>query len=135
MRCSTKLNLPRLSLLILLFLVAGMWAQAYAGQRYVEVNWESLELTGQQRNHLQDLDEQWKSTVSEIVPRLEDNRRKLRRLMKSPEADKTEIIRLQEKINADKTRLKIRAFQIFQDKRRILNRDQQEKLQKMLEMH
>jgi hypothetical protein len=126
---------PNLSLMLLVTLMLSLGAQAYARHEYNEVNWDSLNLSNQQRSNLNSLDAQWHNTVTEVAPRIQGNEKKLKLLMNSSKADESQIIRLQEQIHEDKTRLKVQATQIFLDKRKCLNREQQDKLRKMINLH
>lgn len=110
----------------------NMSHQAFAKQGVHEVNWDQLDLTNHQRNLLDNLDEQWRSTVSDMVPRIRANEKKLKLLVMSPDANEAEILRLQQEIHEDKMRLKMEATQIFLHKRKVLSTTQQEKLMKML---
>lgn len=116
-------------------IVMGFWGQAQAKQEYLEVNWDSLDLSDSQRNNLKNLDNRWKSTVSDIVPRIQTNERKLKQLMQSSKPNEGEILKLQQQIHEDKTQLKMEATEIFLHKRKVLNNQQQEKLQKMINLH
>lgn len=130
-----KSVLSRLSFLFLITLIFSIWTQAMAKEEYVPVNWESLDLSSQQRNHLNSLDQTWKSIVSELVPRIQANEKKLKQMMHCASPNEDEILRLQQTIHEDKTKLKIQATQIFLDKRKVLTKDQQEKLRKMMSVH
>lgn len=130
-----KSMLPRLSLLLFITLVLSGWLQAMAKAEYVQVNWESLDLSSQQRNHLNSLDQTWKSLVTELVPRIQANEKKLKNMMNCTSPDEDEIMRVQQSIHEDKLKLKMQATQIFLDKRKVLTKEQQEKLRKIMSMH
>lgn len=124
--------LTPLAAVLVLAVLLGAWSQALAKQGYVQVNWDRLDLSSQQRNSLNNLDEQWHGTVSEVAPRLHENERKLKHLMRSPNADEEEILSLQQQIHKDKAQLKMEATQIFLNKRKVLNKEQQQKLRNMI---
>lgn len=131
-----KWFLSSLSLIMLACVLISSWEQAaYAKGDYHEVNWESLELSSQQREDLSELDDQWRQSVQELVPKIRTNERKLKRLMQSSQTDEDQILNLQQEIHDDKSKLKLQATQIFLMKRKILNKNQQGKLMKMMKMH
>ncbi len=125
-----RLIFSSLTLALLMALTSSN--DAFAKQQFREVNWETLELSDTQRSSLNRLDQQWKSSVNDLVPRIKANENKLQTLMKSSKPDEREIIRLQEQIHEDKMKLKLEATHIFLTKRKILNKDQQVKLQRMI---
>ncbi len=106
-----------------------------AKDEIVEIDWESLDLSTQQREQLHQLDRQWKSSVSQVAPRLQSNRKKLKTLMASPGGREEDILQLQQQIHQDNARLRMDATQIYLNKRRILNREQEEKLRYILNSH
>ena len=124
-----------LSVLVMACFVTGFCSQAIARQEYVHVNWDTLDLSSYQRNHLNELDQQWKSTVNELAPRIHQNQKKLKQLMSNPEADAGEIMQLQQEIHQDKSKLKIEATQIFLNKRKVLNQEQRDRLRQMLNLY
>lgn len=112
---------------LLLGLLTGV-----ACAEFVEVQWERLELSQDQKSNLTHLDKQWQNRYSEVVPRIHANEQKLRALMNSAHPDEHEIMRLQQQIHEDKMKLKMDATQIFLYKRRVLSREQDERLMQMM---
>lgn len=112
------------------FLAALLSGVAFA--EFIEVQWERLELSTSQRSNLTTLDRQWQGRYAELAPRIQANEQKLRALMNSAHPDEHEIMRLQQQIHEDKMQLKMDATQIFLHKRRILSREQDERLMKMM---
>lgn len=113
---------------LLLSLVTGL-----ACAEYVQVQWERLELSQDQRSNLTHLDKQWQNRYSELVPRIQANEQRLRKLMNASHPDEREIMQLQQEIHEDKLQLKMDATQIFLHKRRILSQDQDKKLMKLMQ--
>jgi Spy/CpxP family protein refolding chaperone len=126
---------PKVPVIFLFCLLLSCWLQAQAKQDLLEVNWDSLDLSDQQRSSLNNLDQQWKNTVSQIAPRLHANERLLKHMIYSSTPNEDQILQLQEDIHEDKMRLKMNATEIFLDKRRVLNPQQQEKLQQIINLH
>jgi len=100
---------------------------------FVQVQWERLELSQDQRSNLTHLDKQWQNRYTELVPRIQANEQKLRRMMNASHPDEREIMQLQQQIHEDKLQLKMDATQIFLHKRRVLSQDQDKKLMKMIQ--
>ncbi len=130
-----KSTLPYVSILVLFWAAISFCAKAQADNGYVRINWESLELSSQQRDTLNTLDQQWKTVVCKLAPRIRMNEEKLRELMNSDSPDEDQIIKLQEQIHQDKATLKVDATEIFLSKRKALNKEQQQKLREMLNMY
>ncbi len=117
--------------LTLLGLVALPLSPAMA-KEFQKVNWESLELSDDQRLRLTELDHQWHQTAEEAVPRIQRNQQRLRQLMASPNPSEEDVLAIQQRIHQDKLNLKMQATQIFLMKRKVLTPPQQAKLRKML---
>lgn len=124
-----------LSALVLFYVILSCWSQAIAKQEYKAVNWDSLDLSNQQRDSLNDLDEQWQSSLSEMAPRIQANERKLKLLMRSPKPNESDILKLQQQILEDKAKLKLEATQIFSLKRKLLKKEQEQKLIQMMDLY
>jgi hypothetical protein len=125
--------LPYLSLMVLIYVFVSFCSEVEAKPR--EIDWDSLDLSSQQRDQINQQDEQWRSAVSEAAPRIQMKERKLKKMMSSPQSDEQEILRLQQDIHEEKARLKMEATRIFLNKRKVLKRDQQQKLQNIINLH
>jgi hypothetical protein len=118
--------------LLALCVAAGFWLQAQAKSDFQEIQWETLDLSEQQRQSIQQLDQHWHSTVSEVVPRIQEQEKRLKHLMSSQKPDEPTILQVQQSIHQDKSRLKMEATQIFLRKRKILNKQQENRLLRMI---
>ncbi len=130
-----KSLLPKALMLLPVSIVVLGCLDLSARAEYQKVNWESLDLSSPQRTKLNQLDSEWQEVVSEVVPRLRVNQKKLKKLMGEQHPDEDEILEVQKAIHKDKAKLRMEATQIFLHKRKVLNEQQEEKLQKMLNMH
>lgn len=127
---------PIVTLSLVLGALLFVHAASFAAQgQFREVNWESLDLNSPQRSVLNNLNDQWRNTVSEIAPRIERNQNRLNQLMRSSESNEAEVLRLQQQIESDRARLKMEAMQIFLQKKRVLNSEQQQRLNQILGSH
>jgi Spy/CpxP family protein refolding chaperone len=128
-----KFRIPAVAVVVMIALVPMLWRTASAEQTGItRVNWDNLNLSEDQREQLDSMDQQWKNTVHELAPRIENNRRKLKLMMNESQPDENEIMELQQQVHEDQLKLKMRATKLYLGKKKVLNADQQEKFSQMM---
>ena len=97
-----------------------------------DVNWSSLNLTTDQSEHINQVDAQWRTTASQLMPQLQDDKSELVKLLNSPNTDQQKIMDLQNRINTNKSQLQNAAMQSYLKKKDYLNPEQQQQLQQLM---
>ena len=114
---------------ILLLMLLSVGASFASGPT---IHWEQLDLSPSQKNHIQDLDSQWKAIYNQLAPPIRQKEVRLMNLMGNPTSNEGDIADLQNEINADKVRLKQQATELFLSKRKCLRPDQKRRLMDMM---
>jgi Spy/CpxP family protein refolding chaperone len=96
------------------------------------INWNQLNLSPEQNNTIQSLNSDWNHQYMELKPAIDEEQRKLTRMLTDPNSDPLEIISLQASIERKRGQLKTVAINNYLHKRQILNMQQQQQLQDMV---
>ncbi len=121
---------PALALACVVGLCTG--GQAGADELRMCINWQRLNLTPQQSQQIQVLEQQWNHDYMEIQPSIVEEQRKLTRLLSDPKSDPLEIMSLQQSIARKREQLRAAATTNYLRKRQLLNEDQQHGLECMI---
>lgn len=103
---------------------------AWAGGR--DINWTSLNLSSDQSDRLEELEDDWKQTYATVFPQIEAERRELKQLLSNPNSDPNKIMQVQSRINQKKMLLHQEAMKVYLKKKDQLNPDQRNRLQQMI---
>lgn len=98
----------------------------------VNINWSGLELTNEQMVQMESLDNQWQKVQQMVRPKLIRDQQTLRNVITNPNLNEDYIRKLQRDIMLRQEQLRYEATENFLSKRRLLNKDQREKLHKMM---
>lgn len=97
------------------------------------VDWKKLNLSQQQSQQIQGLEQDWNSKYLKIQPEILEQQRKLARLLMDPKSDPLEIMSTNQRIANLKEHLRNEATTNYLKKRAILNPDQQHQLELMMQ--
>ncbi|HEY9787670.1 MAG TPA: hypothetical protein V6D17_19940 [Candidatus Obscuribacterales bacterium] len=126
-------SVRHISLLAALALLGSGQALAdEGGKAGCRIEWSKLNLTAQQSQQIDQLDQQWQQDFRSLKPLIDEAQRKKQRLLESHNADPLEIMRLQASIDQWKQQLNQAATANYLKKRQILNESQQHQLEQML---
>lgn len=128
--CMTVNKRPALVLACALGLASG--GQAFADELRMCINWQRLNLTPQQSQQIQVLEQQWSHDYMEIQPSIVEDQHKLTRLLSDPKSDPLEIMALQQAIARKREQLRAAATTSYLRKRQLLNENQQHGLEDMI---
>jgi Spy/CpxP family protein refolding chaperone len=95
-----------------------------------DIHWDSLNLTPQQENQIDQLESQWERTHAEVAAQIERDRAELKSLL--PLGDGQRIRALQNRITTNKMYLMNESMNTFLRKRDTLTPDQRNQLQRLL---
>lgn len=122
----------RLPVFIAITAALSMNAMAQAQERTCMIDWKALSLTPQQSQSIQQLDSQWKQDYQLLKPLIQEEQRKLQRLLETHNSDSLEVMALQGSIAKNKEKLAAAATANYLKKRQILNEHQQHQLEQMM---
>src|SRR5690349_18667858 len=117
----------KFSALLLAFLLASGVALAAD-----KINWGSLNLTQQQQQNINQLEDQWSQTCASTMPQIEADKAELMKHLNSPNGDQAKVLMLQNRISANKAKLQSASLQVFLKKKQQLNPDQRSQLQQLM---
>ena len=84
------------------------------------VDWSKLNLTQQQNQQIQTLESQWQQDYNQIKPSIQDEQRRLQRLLETHNADPVELMAVQQSITRKKEQLNAAATANYLRKRQVL---------------
>ena len=99
---------------------------------HCHIDWSKLNLSAQQSQQIQQLQQDWERQYNEIKPGISDDQRKLTRLLADHTSDPVEIMALQQSIARKKEALNAAATANYLKKRQLLNDNQQHSLELMI---
>jgi hypothetical protein len=117
---------------LILFLCLSVQSASADEARTSFINWNQLNLSTQQNNTIQSLNTEWNHQYMELKPAIDEEQKKLQRMLADPNSDPLEIISLQASIERKRGQLKTEAINNYLHKRQILNTQQQQQLQDMV---
>ncbi len=97
------------------------------------VDWSKLNLSAQQNQQIQTLESQWQQDYNQIKPSIQDEQRRLQRLLETHNADPVELMAVQQSITRKKEQLNAAATANYLRKRQVLNENQQHQLGVMIQ--
>ena len=121
-------------LLTVLLLCAQLFNAAIAADeaQATFINWNQLNLSPEQNNTIQSLNSEWNHQYMELKPAIDEEQKKLTRMLTEPNSDPLEIISLQASIERKRGQLKTAAISNYLHKRQVLNSKQQQRLHDMV---
>jgi Spy/CpxP family protein refolding chaperone len=96
------------------------------------INWSQLNLSPEQNNTIQSLNTEWNHQYMELKPSIDEEQKKLARMLADPNSDPLEVVSLQASIERKRGQLKTAAINNYLHKRQVLNSQQQQQLQDMV---
>ena len=127
------MRISRTSFAILAVLLAVPGAgPALADESRCSINWARLNLSPEQTQQIQSLEQQWNKDYMDLQPVIIDDQHKLTRLLSDPKSDPVEIMALQQAIARKKEQLRSNATANYLRKRQLLNEAQQHGLEDMM---
>lgn len=97
------------------------------------LDWKKLNLSSQQSQQIQTLEQDWNGKYMQIQPQIQEHQRKLARLLVDPKSDSLEIMSTNQTLTRLKEQLRNEATTNYLRKRSILNQDQQHQLESMMQ--
>ncbi|HEY9755727.1 MAG TPA: hypothetical protein V6C97_11235 [Oculatellaceae cyanobacterium] len=98
---------------------------------HCHVHWDKLNLSPQQSQQIQQIEDGWLKTYSETAPMIADEQQRLRKKI-GEHCDQLEIIQLHNAIDRQQMQLRQTAMMTFLKKRAVLNDNQQRSLEVMM---
>jgi Spy/CpxP family protein refolding chaperone len=111
--------------------VLALTAPVCADGQHCHVHWEKLNLTPQQSQQIQQIEQGWEKTYSETAPLIADEQQRLSKKL-GEHCDQLEIIQLHNSIDRKQMQLRQTAMMTFLKKRAVLNDNQQRSLEVMM---
>ena len=105
---------------------------AFAQHSQSTIDWKQLNLTTQQYQQVQLLEQDWNAKYMKLQPQILENQRKMLRLLADPRSDSLEIMATQQTVARLKEQLRNEATANYLRKRALLNVAQQRQLEGML---
>ncbi len=99
------------------------------------IDWSKLELSPQQSNQVQQLEQQWYKESGEILPQIREEQLKLQKLLAEHNPDSMQIVGLQQSIARRKEQLNLAAMQNYLSKKKLLNDKQQLQFEQMIQQN
>ncbi|MDH4378931.1 MAG: Spy/CpxP family protein refolding chaperone [Vampirovibrionales bacterium] len=105
----------------------------------VNVGWANsalfyeLDLTPQQTQSMQKLDDQWQGSYSQLQPQIEQDQTTLKRLIQAPSANSEQVMHVQNRLQRNRDALHQSATRIFMEKKERLTPEQRQRLHKMMD--
>lgn len=109
-----------------LLMICGAPALSEAKQ----IDWDTLNLTPQQENQMQHLENNWEKTHQEVNSQIEKDMAEMKQIL--PTGDTQRIRQLQTRISTNKMYLMNESMDTFLKKRDMLSPSQRSQLQKMI---
>jgi hypothetical protein len=103
---------------------------ALADGNHCKIHWEKLNLSPQQSQQIQALEQQWKHTYDELAPVIADEQQLLTKKL-GQHCDQLEIITLHNSIDTKQRQLRNMAMMTVLKKKAVLNEDQRRSLEDM----
>lgn len=99
------------------------------------IQWQQLQLKPQQKQAIQSLDKEWQETYSNIQPKIEMDRSKLRQMLSKPAPDENQVMEIQHRLQKNSDSLHAEATRIFMKKKQQLTPQQRQQLNHMMKKH
>lgn len=115
-----------------ILIVTGCVLPAAADEPNCSINWTKLNLSPQQSERIQSLDNKWNEFYVNLQSSIVNDQRKLTQLLSDPKSDPVEIMALQQSITRKREQLRSKATATYLRKRQLLNDQQQVELQNMV---
>jgi hypothetical protein len=100
----------------------GFPAKGWAKQQMV--NWQALKLDDNQALEIRALEQDWRSTYDQVSPQISKDKQRLMQLMKTPNANETEMMQVQSRLHQNESVLRQKATSVMMQKRHVLNENQ-----------
>ena len=125
------MNSLKIALIIIIMLLFNQSALAYDVQKSM-IDWSKLNLTRDQSQAIDDLNNKWLHDYNEIQPSIKDDQRKLTELLGAHNSDPVEIMSVQQSLAHKREKLKNIAMVNYLKKRQILTDTQKHDLDLMV---
>ncbi len=125
-----NLKCPLLAGIVLFIFSIVIQGQLMTG--WAEVDFNALSLTPAQQTVINQYENEWRQTYSQLYPQVKSDRQTLRKLINDPNANEGQVMMIQSRLQQNEDKLRSEATSIFMKKKKQLNPEQRQNLQKMM---